>query len=292
MSSSHHPQTSLADGGAATATTNGGPVVYETHHDDVVDLITATGAVRIATHYDDDDHYNHQHHHHHDDDNDYDSSIFSHHHQPASVVRPSRRPLHPLMAAAGAEHEARVRCRRQHYPQPANFRLGIDDGDVDDPRHHGQHSQHSNGDRRPSTEPWLPEAALAAEAQRNHFQLTKQHTGMKNMSYNVTAAVTAACDGPVDGADAVGRGTVQWTPPKSFVDAKPAHMKAAANGAGIPAYRPVANQLCESSQIAAATKRLQQEQQQQQHVAADVVQPDGITEQGYFDLKFYHNKLW
>lgn len=259
MSSSHH-QTSSADG-ASMAATNG--LLYEAHHDDVVDLITATDAAHITADYD--------HHHDHDDD---DWSFFSH--QPAAVVRPSRR---PQLAAAGAEHAARVRCRRQHYPQPPNFRLGIDD-DADSLRHY----QHSNGDQRPSTEPWLPEEALAAEAQRNHFQLTKQHTGMKNMSYNVTAAVAPV----VDAAEhAVGRSTVQWTPPKTFVDAKP-HQVKVTNGAGMPAYGPVANQLCESSQIAAEAKRLQLEHQPR----AEHVMPDGITDQGYFDLKFYHNKLW
>lgn len=255
------------------------------HHHHVDALITATDALhfeRDADHNGDNiDNDDFAYHHEYHLDHPYGS------HQP-SPMRPSRRPPPP----AQAEHEARIRCRRQHYPKAADFRLGLDDDD-----HNGDTASVLS---RPTTELWLPEEAMAAEAQLNHFQHSKQHTGMKNMSFNVTAAVapaptTAAAAAATTNAAAPPH--VRYAPAKTFVDAKPPQRQQqqspltngdGGNGGGVmPAYRPVANQLCESAQIAEA-----QRQQQQRQAKAEAVLPDGVTEQGYFDLKFYHNKLW
>lgn len=311
---------------AAAAVEDGAHDQYHQHHNhahqharDIDDLINATDAVHFHHHADDDANNDDRHGDYvdyainDDDDNhhpDHLADTFSH--QPATGIRPSRRPP-PQAQHTLVEREARQRCRRQHYaPVADHIRLNVDDA---------RHSNASPARQRPSTELWLDgDDELAAEAQRRRFQLTKQHTGMKNMSYNVTAAVAPASPPSADAVDIAAQYDTQqrpsingnnhhhhWQPQhgdvpakldQTFVEMKPrqhSSYHANANGgdgqmpAGIPAYRPVVNQLCESAQIAEAQRLLQL---QQVHQKAHAEQPEGVTDQGYFDLKFYHNKLW
>lgn len=300
---------------------------HHQHARDIDDLINATDAVNFQHAHDDDNDYNHHDGDDHfangainDDDPDHLADTFSH--QPAAGSRPSRRPQPPQQLPA-----ERQRCRRQHYaPAIDHIRLDAEEAAR-------QAANGSPGLHRPTTELWLDNDELAAEAQRRRFQLNKQHTGMKNMSFNVTAAVAPAprSAAPAAHADVVGMdaahyemlapaglvvngdggggnhhqqrhhhyhhgGAAAGRLSKTFVEMKP---RSSAYGggdaedggpaAGIPAYRPVVNQLCESAQIAEA-QRLLQLQQLQQKTHAE--QPEGVTDQGYFDLKFYHNKLW
>ncbi|XP_037047490.1 alpha-tubulin N-acetyltransferase-like isoform X1 [Bradysia coprophila] len=86
----------------------------------------------------------------------------------------------------------------------------------------------------------------------NHFPLSKQHTGLKNISYNVGAAVS-----PTDKME------FDQEEPESFGVLK--------------INRPIGKTLQVDNTDAVSTLSNGSE---------------GLTDQGYFDLKFYHNKLW
>lgn len=85
-----------------------------------------------------------------------------------------------------------------------------------------------------------------------HFPLSKQHTGLKNISYNVGAAVS-----PTDKME------FDQEEPESFGVLK--------------INRPIGRTLQVDNTDAVSTMSNGSE---------------GLTDQGYFDLKFYHNKLW
>lgn len=85
-----------------------------------------------------------------------------------------------------------------------------------------------------------------------HFPLSKQHTGLKNISYNVGAAVS-----PTDKME------FDQEEPESFGVLK--------------INRPIGKTLHVDNTDAVSTMSNGSE---------------GLTDQGYFDLKFYHNKLW
>lgn len=84
------------------------------------------------------------------------------------------------------------------------------------------------------------------------FPLSKQHTGLKNISYNVGAAVS-----PTDKME------FDQEEPESFGLLK--------------INRPIGKTLHVDNTDAVSTVSNGSE---------------GLTDQGYFDLKFYHNKLW
>lgn len=85
-----------------------------------------------------------------------------------------------------------------------------------------------------------------------YFPLSKQHTGLKNISYNVGAAVS-----PTDKME------FDQEEPESFGVLK--------------INRPIGKTLPVDNTDAVSTMSNGSE---------------GLTDQGYFDLKFYHNKLW
>lgn len=111
-----------------------------------------------------------------------------------------------------------------------------------------------------------------------YFHLSKQHTGLKNISFNVGAAVS-----PTDKME------FNQMEPESFGLLK--------------INRPLPSPL-------PTWQQSQPQSQQQKHHqtlpitstlspnnidntdAVSMVSSEGFTEQGYFDLKFYHNKLW
>lgn len=86
---------------------------------------------------------------------------------------------------------------------------------------------------------------------KKSFQPSKQHTGMKNLSFNVGAAVAPS-----------GKMEFDQEEPESFGVVK----------INRPGGKSVDN-TDNASTISSANS-------------------EGFTEQGYFDLKFHHNKLW
>lgn len=91
--------------------------------------------------------------------------------------------------------------------------------------------------------------------QRKRYQYNKQHTGLKNLSFNVGAAVT-----PTD------KMQFDQEEPESFGIVK--------------INRPIGNKLSPNVDNTDAVSTISS------------VGSEGLTDQGYFDLKFYHNKLW
>lgn len=86
------------------------------------------------------------------------------------------------------------------------------------------------------------------------FQHTKQHTGLKNISFNVGAAVS-----PTDKME------FDQEAPESFGVVK--------------INRPVGKSPSNADNTDAMS-------------TVSSMNSEGLTEQGYFDLKFYHNRLW
>lgn len=83
------------------------------------------------------------------------------------------------------------------------------------------------------------------------FQHSKQHTGLKNISFNVGAAVMPS-----------GKMEFDQEEPESFGVVK--------------INRPVGKAADNTDAVSTVSSN----------------NSEGLTEQGYFDLKFYHNKLW
>lgn len=92
---------------------------------------------------------------------------------------------------------------------------------------------------------------------------------MKNMSYNVTAAV--APSGQIE--------YVHSSPPNPICVQTQQPPSDQTSPQSFPFYKAPINQLCESP-LEKTTHR------------GTTLFPDGLTEQGFFDLKFFHNKLW
>lgn len=86
------------------------------------------------------------------------------------------------------------------------------------------------------------------------FQHTKQHTGLKNISFNVGAAVS-----PTDKME------FDQEAPEDFGIVK--------------INRPVGRSPANADNTDAMS-------------TVSSMNSEGLTEQGYFDLKFYHNRLW
>lgn len=86
------------------------------------------------------------------------------------------------------------------------------------------------------------------------FHLSKQHTGMKNRSYGVGMAVTPSTKMEFDQESREDFGVVKINRP-----------------IGKQPLSPNANE--ETMSTVSSTG-------------------EGLTDQGYYDLKFYHNKLW
>lgn len=87
---------------------------------------------------------------------------------------------------------------------------------------------------------------------RKPMQPNKQHTGLKNISFNVGAAVTPG-----------NKMEFEQEEPESFGVVK--------------LNRPIGKSPNPDSDAMSTISSINSE---------------GITDQGYFDLKFYHNKLW
>lgn len=97
------------------------------------------------------------------------------------------------------------------------------------------------------------EESKIEETIKKPSRYTKQHTGLKNVSYNVGAAVTPTDKMEFDQEERESFGVVKINRPvgkTSNVDNSDAHSTISSVGS------------------------------------------EGLTDQGYFDLKFYHNKLW
>lgn len=114
-----------------------------------------------------------------------------------------------------------------------------------------------------------PPAAVVPQPTRKvqpptHFHLSKQHTGMKNRSFNVGAAVS-----PTDKME------FDQERPESFGLLK---INRPIGGLGgvhhINKLSPMANHHNDAM------------------ASSPIANGEGMTDQGYFDLKFYHNKLW
>lgn len=88
----------------------------------------------------------------------------------------------------------------------------------------------------------------------SRFQHTKQHTGLKNISFNVGAAVS-----PTDKME------FDQEAPESFGVVK--------------INRPIGKSSTNVDNTDAMS-------------TISSMNSEGLTEQGYFDLKFYHNRLW
>lgn len=86
------------------------------------------------------------------------------------------------------------------------------------------------------------------------FQHTKQHTGLKNISFNVGAAVS-----PTDKME------FDQETPESFGVVK--------------INRPIGKSPSNTDNTDAMS-------------TVSSMNSEGLTEQGYVDLKFYHNRLW
>lgn len=89
------------------------------------------------------------------------------------------------------------------------------------------------------------------------------------MSYNVTAAVAPSGQPAYKNTNP--------SKPNCVETAAPQPNKAPQS---FPFYKAPINQLCESPVEKSSTR------------GATTLFQDGLTDQGYFDLKFYHNKLW
>lgn len=98
-----------------------------------------------------------------------------------------------------------------------------------------------------------------------HFHLSKQHTGMKNRSFNVGAAVS-----PTDKME------FDQERPESF-----GLLKINRPIGGLGGVHHHTNKL--SPMVNHHIDVL---------ASSPIVTGEGMTDQGYFDLKFYHNKLW
>lgn len=110
----------------------------------------------------------------------------------------------------------------------------------------------ANGEPQKSREVKFSEAIQAEQPSfRRQFKPNKQHTGMKNISSNVGAAVAPSTKMEFDQEH-----------PESFGVVK--------------INRPIG--------------RLEQHDDAVSTISS--INSEGLTEQGYFDLKFYHNKLW
>lgn len=96
----------------------------------------------------------------------------------------------------------------------------------------------------------------------NFFHLSKQHTGLKNRSFNVGAAVS-----PTDKME--------------FVQERPESFGL------LKINRPIGGHLAAVQQH---NKLLSPQMERDHH--GGVSPGEGMTDQGYFDLKFFHNKLW
>lgn len=90
------------------------------------------------------------------------------------------------------------------------------------------------------------------------FQLSKQHTGMKNRSVGVGMAVTPSNKMEFDQEDREEFGVLKIN-------------------------RPIGHKL---------SPETNQDQQPLEDAVSTVSSTEGLTDQGYYDLKFYHNKLW
>lgn len=93
-----------------------------------------------------------------------------------------------------------------------------------------------------------------------HFHLSKQHTGMKNRSFNVGAAVS-----PTDKME------FDQERPESF-----GLLKINRPIGGLAGLHHT-NKLSPHNDVM---------------TSSPIANGEGMTDQGYFDLKFYHNKLW
>lgn len=83
------------------------------------------------------------------------------------------------------------------------------------------------------------------------FLHTKQHTGMKNISFNVGAAVAPSDKMQFDQEERESFGVVKIN-------------------------RPIGKSVDNTDNMSTVSS----------------ANSEGLTDQGYFDLKFYHNKLW
>lgn len=95
-----------------------------------------------------------------------------------------------------------------------------------------------------------PAAAIPSKWNRSN----KQHTGLKNISSNVGAAVSPSTKMEFDQEHPESFGVVKIGRPVG---------KSSSNGDNADAMSTISS-----------------------------INSEGMTEQGYFDLKFYHNKLW
>lgn len=116
-----------------------------------------------------------------------------------------------------------------------------------------------------------PNAIATAEGQRSNsitiqkppiFQLSKQHTGLKNRSQGVGMAVTPTNIMEFEQAAREDFGVVKINRP-------PGH-----NAAKLSPTNTKANLQSVDETLAGLSSN------------------EGLTDQGYYDLKFYHNKLW
>lgn len=98
--------------------------------------------------------------------------------------------------------------------------------------------------------PCLPTTESMKKPQ--HFQFSKQHTGMKNISFNVGAAVSPTDKMEFVQEEAESFGVVKLNRP----------------------FGKLSPNIIDNSD------------------AVSTASGEGMTDQGYFDLKFYHNKLW
>lgn len=121
-----------------------------------------------------------------------------------------------------------------------------------------------------SDELQLEEPVRQLQSPNQSFHYSKQHTGLKNLSFNVGAAVMPSAKMEFDEEQPESFGVVKINRQMRKMFPTP---------------------LVESHRIIGLKK----------HVRLDVPKPErlmasksaeNLTDQGYLDLKFYHNKLW
>lgn len=122
-----------------------------------------------------------------------------------------------------------------------------------------QQNSFGNTPSQPSKTPSVTESD--SQDMRKHpptFHLSKQHTGMKNRSYGVGMAVTPSNKMEFDQESREDFGVVKINRPMG-------------KGAGLS---PTASHPGDDAMSTVSSSG------------------EGMTDQGYYDLKFFHNKLW
>ena len=119
-----------------------------------------------------------------------------------------------------------------------------------------------------SEELQLDEPIKHLQSPNQSFHYSKQHTGLKNLSFNVGAAVMPSASMEFDQAKPESFGVVKITRPA---------------GNRIPQWEP--------HKIIGRKKGLRLDVPHPEKLLASK-SAENLTDQGYLDLKFYHNKLW